>query len=176
MILSLLSTQLSTQSSINSLIRMEVAQVVRDYCQCDFQESFISQGVLFCDEQEPTQIVYRANITSYESYSANQLVGYIEDWVIQGATITTGVFVVVFDPDCPVRISDVNDPSVCAQTSTSASIPTSTSPVTPTSTPSAPNTLAVVGASVSVVVLIFAVATVVIIILIIIILRKKKIM
>ena len=151
-------TQLSTESSVDSLIRMEVAQVIRDGCRCDFQESFISQGVLVCDQQEPTQIVYRANITSYGSYSADQLVGYIEDWVKQGAIITTGVVIVSFDPDCPVRINNINDP-VCAQPSTSAIIMPSTSAVSPSSTLSAPNTLVIITASVSVVVIITAVTT-----------------
>ena len=163
--LSLLSTQTSTESSIDSLIRMEVAQVIRGSCQCDFQESFISQAVLLCDQQEPTQIVYRANITSYGSYSANQLVGYIEDWVKQGATVTSGVAIVTFDPDCPVRINDISDP-VCAQTLTSTA--------SPTPTPCASNTLAAIAASVSVVVIIVAVTTVVIIILIICLLNQRK--
>ena len=114
--------QLSTQSSIDSLIQMEVAQVIRDKCQCDFQESFISQAVLLCDHQQPTQIVYRANITSYRNYSADQLVGYIEEWVEQGATISTGVFIVTFDSACPVRINDIRDP-VCVQPSTRATVP-----------------------------------------------------
>ena len=152
---------------------MEVAQVIRDRCQCDFQESFISQAVLLCDHQQPTQIVYRANITSYENYSADQLVSFIEDWVKQGATIPYGVVVVKFDPDCPVRINDISDP-VCAQPSNGAIIPTSTSLVTPTSTPSAPNTLAVVAVSVTVVVIVAAVIIAVIIVLIVCLLNQKR--
>ena len=146
--------QPSTESSIDSLIQMEVTQVIRERCQCDFQESFIGQAMLLCDQQQPTQVLYRANITSYGSYSANQLVGYIEDWVKQGATFTTGVFIVTFDPDCPVRINDLSDP-ICATIPTSASVvtPTSTSVVTPTSTQSTPDMLVVIATSASVVVL-----------------------
>ena len=154
--------QASTESFVDSLIRMEVAQVIRDRCQCDFQESFISQAVLLCDQQQPTQIVYRANVISYKSYSADQLVGYIEEWVKQGATITSGVVIVTFDPDCPVRINDISDPA-CDQPSTSA-----------TPTPSAPNTLAVVAASVSVAVIVVAVTIIFIIILVICLLNRKK--
>ena len=167
------SSQTSTKSSIDSLIRVEVAKVVRDSCQCDFQKSFISQAVLLCDQQQPTQTVYRASITSYGNYSANHLLDYIEVWVKQGATITSGVVIVTFDPDCPVKINDVSDP-VCAQPSTSVVIPMSTSVVTPTLTPSAPNTLAVIAASLTVVVIIVAVTTAVIIILIICVLKQKK--
>ena len=150
---------------------MEVTQVIRDGCQCDFQESFISQAVLLCDQQQPTQIVYRANITSFGNYSANHLLEFIEEWVSQGATIVIDVAIVTFDPDCPVRISGINDP-VCSQT---AIVPTSTSVVvTPTLTSGAPSTLALIAASVPVAVTIVAVTAVVIIILILCILNRKK--
>ena len=177
-------TQTSTESSIDSFIRMEVAQVVREKCQCDFQESFISQAVLFCDQQEPTQIVYRAIIASYGNYSADQLVGYIEDWVIQGAIITSGLVVAKFDPDCPVRIN-ISDP-VCGHPSTSAvtSHSTSTISMTSASTVLPSNTLssassswtAIVITTASVAVIIVTVVTVVVVVILIVVLhyRKKK--
>ena len=124
---------------------MEVAQVVRDRCQCDFPGSFISQAVLLCDQQQPTQIVYRANIACYGSYSADQLVGYIEDWVNEGATLATEDFVVTFDSDCPVLIGSVDDP-VCSLPSSGSSAPASVMSV--------PNTLAVIATSISVIVII----------------------
>ena len=37
---------------------------------------------------------------------------YIEEWVKQGALITSGVFVVKVDPNCAVRVFDANEP-VC---------------------------------------------------------------
>ena len=160
--------QPSTESSIKSVIQMEVAQVIRNECQCDFQERFISQAVILCDQQQPTQIVYRASITSYRSYCSDQLVGYVEDWVKQGATFTSGGLTVTFDPNCPVRIDDISDP-VC----TGAAIPTSTSVVTPTSTLSTLNIPAVI-ASVSVVVVIFAATITVIVILIFYLFNRKK--
>ena len=165
--------QPSTASSIDSFIRLEVAQVIRERCQCDFQESFISQAVLLCDQQQPTQIVYRAKITSYGSYSSNQLLGYIEDWVKQGATFNTVSFVVIFDPKCPVRINDISDP-VCSQTRFVATIPASSSAVTPTSTQCTPNVLVAIAAGVSVFVIIVAATIIVIIILIIYLLSQKK--
>ena len=160
------STQASTELSIDFLIRKGVTQVVRDGCQCDFDKSFISQGVLLCDQQQPNQFVYRANITSYGDYSANQLVGYIEDWVKQGATIAS-VVTVTFDPNCPVRISDISDP-VCNRTSSSAISPSSISST------SAPNILAVLAASVAFLVIITGVTTLTVSTLIIYLHNKKK--
>ena len=167
--------QASTKSSIDSFIRMEVTQVIRARCECEFQESFIGQAVLLCDQQQPTVIVYRANITSYGNYSSNQLVGYIEDWVKQRATFTTGFSVVTFDPNCPVRINDISDP-VCTQPVTGATIPTSASVVIPTSTStqSMPDMLVVFAVGVSVFFVIVAATIIVTIILIVYLLNRKK--
>ena len=154
---------------------MEVAQVIRDRCQCDFKESFIGQAVLLCDQQQPTITVYRANITSYGNYSSDQLLVYIEDWVKQGAIFTTEFFVVTFDPNCPVRINDLNDP-ICTQPPTSATIPTSASVVIPTatSTQSTPNLLVVFAVGVLVFVVIVAATIIVLITLIVCLLNRKK--
>ena len=120
--------QPSTESSVKSSIQGEVAKVIRNKCQCDFQDTSISQALLLCEEQEPNKVVYRASIVMYDSYSATELVGYIEDWVKQGGSVSIGVVVVKFDPNCPVRISDFNDP-ICFQTSvTTANTQTSTLP------------------------------------------------
>ena len=151
------STQPLAESFVESLIQKGVAQAIRDRCQCDFHEIFISQAVLLCDQQQPAQIVYRANITSYGNYSTDQLVSYIEDWVRQGDTITSGVVVVTLDPDCPVRINDISDP-VCARPSTSSTSSVApTSLVTPNSKLHASTILFIVAASVSVVAVALAV-------------------
>ena len=86
--------------------------VIRDRCQCDFQDTFVSQAVLLCQREEPSQVVYRSIIIRYGTFSANQLVGYIEEWVTQGAAVINGVPMATFDPNCTVRISDINEP-VC---------------------------------------------------------------
>ena len=104
--------QPSMESAIASLIWSNLVLVIRDGCQCDFQESFISPAMILCQEEEPSRVVYRSNITRYGLYSANQLVQYIEEWVKQGALISSGVFVVKFDPKCSVRVFDANEP-VC---------------------------------------------------------------
>ena len=53
---------------------------IRSQCQCDFQGRFITTSIINCVEQTPTQAVYLANISSYTTYSTDQLIGYVKDW------------------------------------------------------------------------------------------------
>lgn len=62
--------------------------------------------MLVCDEQQPAEIEFRAKISSYGSNSVDQIVGYIEDWVTQGANATTGNVVLTFYPTFPIIASD----------------------------------------------------------------------
>ena len=108
------SKQALTESAIDSFILSNLVSVLRHRCQCDFQETFISQAMLLCQKEDPTQVVYRARITRYGTISATKLVGFIEEWVKQGASITTGILVVTFDSNCLIRISDIDEP-ICDQ-------------------------------------------------------------
>ena len=134
--------------------------------------SYIAQEKLLCQEAEPTKAVYRASIFEYGNYSASQMVGYIEEWVRSGGTILRGVFLpVTFDPTCPVRISDFDEP-ICIKESTAVNV------ISPTST-SAPQslntfTLGAVVASVSVAVIAAAVITIVSISIVYVRRKKKK--
>lgn len=126
--------QVTTESYITSFVQTEVIQAVRSICQCDFQMNYISEVVLLCDEQNPNQAVYRARITSYGDYTAEQLVHIIEDWITQGPMTTSDGNTIVFDPNCPIRISTNSDP-ICEQAIIIiASITPSSSLVSPSST------------------------------------------
>ena len=76
--------------------------------------------MILCEEETPTQVVYRSNITRYGDYSADQLVGYIEEWVQQEALLISGITVVTFDSNCTVRISGIDEP-VCGPSSSTNS-------------------------------------------------------
>ena len=73
-----------------------------------------------CEEEAPTKVFYQSNITRYGDYSADQLVGYIEEWVQQGALLIDGVVVVTLDSNCAVRISGIDEP-VCDPVTSSQS-------------------------------------------------------
>ena len=71
--------------------------------------------MLLGEKEQPDEVVYRARIFRYANYSASHLVGFIEEWVEQGASISNGIFLqVTFDSDCPVRISNIDEP-ICVQ-------------------------------------------------------------
>ena len=76
--------------------------------------------MISCEEEAPTQVVYRSNITRYGDYSANMLVGYIEEWVQQGGLLISGVTMVTFDSNCTVIISGIDEP-VCEPSSSTIS-------------------------------------------------------
>ena len=108
------SLQISTEDSIKSFIRSAVVDIVIDYCDCGFLDSFISQEMLFCDAQNPTQAVYRAQVFNFGSISSIQIVSWIEYWVLNGASVTSGLVLVTFDPTCPVPLNSFND-EICQQ-------------------------------------------------------------
>ena len=65
--------------------------------------------MLLCDTQNPTQAVYRAQIFNFGSISSTQIVSWIEYWVLNGASVTTGPVLVTFDPTCPVPLNSINN-------------------------------------------------------------------
>ena len=101
--------QISTEDSIKSFIRSAVVDTVIDNCDCGFLDSFIAQEMLLCDTQNPTQAVYRAQVFNFGSISSTQIVSWIENWVLNGASVTSGHVLVTFDPTCPVPLNSFND-------------------------------------------------------------------
>ena len=106
--------QISTEDSIKSFIRSAVVDTVIDNCDCGFLDSFIAQEMLLCDTQNPTQAVYRAQVFNFGSISSTQIVSWIEDWVLNGGSVTSGPILVTFDPTCPVPLNSFND-EICQQ-------------------------------------------------------------
>ena len=86
-----------------------MVDTIQDYCECGFLDSFITNETLFCDTQYPTQVVYRAKLFNFGSISSTQIVSCIEDWVLNGASVTSGLVLVTFDPTCPVPLNSIND-------------------------------------------------------------------
>ena len=106
--------QISTEDSIKSFIRSAVVDTVIDNCDCGFLDSFIAQEMLLCDTQNPTQAVYRAQVFNFGSIFSTQIVSWIEDWVLNGASETSGPILVTFDSTCPVPLNSFND-EICQQ-------------------------------------------------------------
>ena len=102
--------QISTEDSIKLFVRSVVVDVVIDNCDCGFLNSFITNEILLCDIQN----VYRAQVFNFGSISSTQIVSWIEDWVLNGASVTSGPILVTFDPTCPVPLNSIND-EICQQ-------------------------------------------------------------
>ena len=106
--------QISTEDSIKSFIRSAVVDTVIDNCECGFLDSFIAQEMLLCDTQNPTQAVYRAQVFNFGSISSTEIVSWIEDWVLNEASVTSGPILVTFDPTCPAQLNSINE-EICQQ-------------------------------------------------------------
>ena len=101
--------QISTEDSIKSFIRSAVVDNIQDYCECGFLDSFITNESLFCNTQNPTQAVYRAKLFNFGSISSTEIVSWLENWVLNGASVRIGPILVTFDPTCPVTLNSIND-------------------------------------------------------------------
>ena len=115
---------------MTSFIQSAVVTAISDRCQCSFMGAYISKGRLYCDRQSPTQVVYRANISSFGRYSTDQLTSFIEDWVRGKPTVPSGNHQVTFNPSCPVRIAADDLLCTVIASTTERSIP-SIRPVSP---------------------------------------------
>ena len=97
--------QATVRSSVELFIVEAVVSGVQKYCQCDLQSVYLSGTELLCDEQEPNWVLLAADIIEYGEHSTQELVGYIQDWVTQGATSESGgLAVITFDKNCPVGV------------------------------------------------------------------------
>ena len=122
-----------------NFIRSAVVEAINNSCSCGFTFSFISQEQLYCDQLAPVEFVYRATISSYGTYSTDQLLDYIEQWVSSGVTLTYhDSSQLTFDPECLLRISSYDD-QLCGATAvtTTQTLPLPSQTVVPPRSPPA---------------------------------------
>lgn len=107
-------------------------------------------------------MVFRARMFSSAVHSdIDLLVGFIEEWVTNGASVTIDGSVIVFEPQFPVTNNALND-LMCTQTSVVISSPSST-PVPPVA--NSPLVIPVIGVLVAIVVLVLLCILIVIVLL-----------
>lgn len=103
--------QTTTNTTIISFIRNAIVSAINNSCQCNFQEVYITNEHTYCDMLSPTQAIYRAEITRFKTFSPNQLVSIIEQWVQSKPSLRSGSAIVTFNTtNCPVRVTSMNEP------------------------------------------------------------------
>ena len=112
--------QSSTGSLLSAFITSALVEAINDRCSCGFLTSFISGEQVFCDQLVPAEFVYRAVISSYSSYSTDQLLDYIEQWILSRVTLVFNGNQLTFDPKCPLNIS--NEDQLCMTTTPGAGL------------------------------------------------------
>ena len=103
--------QYTMQFSIESLIHLQVNKVIRDECHCGFQ-CLISLPDIVCDEQQPNQILYKANIYIYGEYPTGQLVNCIDDWITHRHTATLKNKLVIFGHEFSITGNEATQTSI----------------------------------------------------------------
>lgn len=71
-----------------------------------------------CDIATPTDAIYRTNLTGIHPFSTTQLVDLISQWIMGGATITSGITQITLHSQCPVAIETANEPLCRADSTT----------------------------------------------------------
>ena len=90
---------------MQSFIKSTVVAAISDRCQCGFTDMFISGERLYCDCQAPTTVIYRANISSFASYTSDNLVGIIQSWLNSGPSVPSVFGRITFDSQFPISIA-----------------------------------------------------------------------
>ena len=81
------------QASAESLIHLQINKLVRDECQCGFECS-ISLPDVACDEEQPNEVLYKANIYIYGVFPTGDLMDCIKNWITHRDTAKNELVIV----------------------------------------------------------------------------------
>ena len=129
-----LDSSYSQRGGYFQFVRLAVASAINTNCGCDFLSSFITQEQLYCDQLCAMDFVYRATISSFGTYSTDQLLEYVEQWLVLEAVLTYGDSEIAFDPNCSLRIASYDEQPCTILVTTSLQLPSPTL-TSPTQTP-----------------------------------------
>ena len=80
-----------------------VADIVETRCSCGFTAVNIQDNEFSCRSIENT-VVFRAEIMYSGNFNADELVGFISDWIQGGASIVTDGTRLAVDNSCPTQL------------------------------------------------------------------------
>lgn len=83
---------------------------VEERCQCGFSSLNILEPNFHCFAQSEEAVTYRAKVSGTATSSADEIVGYIRQWLAEGALIAFELISIPIDSSCQVAISSILDP------------------------------------------------------------------
>ena len=91
-------------------------------CQCNFNTSKLIDGIILCDEYNPTYPTFRVVLNSQAQISANTLAGYVDEWVSLHPLVTNELATFSVDSECPVYPNSGDD--LCTESEDTATLDT----------------------------------------------------
>ena len=85
-------------------------------CQCNFEDSFITNAGFQCFPASPNAVTFRARISGSQQVTASEIIRHLEEWTASGAFISVQAQLLSADSSCAVRISSFGDQE-CQSTS-----------------------------------------------------------
>lgn len=98
------STETATKLRALSNILVEYCESV---CGCNFS---ISRLNFYCFGNSPHYVTFRASVNLYSDLTSSQVIAIMESWVVSHSSVSILGEILHVDKECPVAISDINDP------------------------------------------------------------------
>ena len=95
---------------------------MNERCQCNFNTSKLVNGIILCDENNPTYPTFRVVLKSQAQISANTLAGYVDEWVSLNPLVTNELATFSVDSECPVYPN--SDDDLCTESEDTATLDT----------------------------------------------------
>ena len=141
-------------SDITSEVQKELATL----CQCSVSGDNIALQSFACFDQHDDSVSYRAQLVGDSAISADELLYFINSWILSGPIIRVAGVLMRMDSACTAAISDFSDDECFNKTDTSSSQTDVSGPI--------------VGGVVAVIVILVVTVTIVIIIVFLLIKRR----
>ena len=94
-------------------IEEALIKAVESRCKFHFPCSHLLNGSFHCQSSN-TQATYRNTLIGTYNFNANQLIGFIQDWVNSSASVKMDWYSVNIDKHCPIAIGSLTE-TECGQ-------------------------------------------------------------
>lgn len=112
----------ASENGVSNFFKLVIAGEVNERCQCNFNTSKLINGIILCDENNPTYPTFRVVLKSQAQISANTLADYVDEWVSLNPLVTNGLATFSVDSECPVYPNAGDD--LCTESEVTATLDT----------------------------------------------------